>query len=289
MDPGLEDQLLACERRLGIRLCIIDHHGSLHHRRGTLLSARWQSHRSAPVCDIGFGPRCVQHCRDQVNVRLERKPAPFVTTCWKGLREIAVPVRWQGHHLATLYAGTWRQASLPAAGAGLPQAWTSHWRNLPLWNEAAVEGLREVLLLLCEGLTQRLIQAMPVGDLAAIHGDRRARIRQFLHLHGHMPVTIADLARTLHLSPSRCAATVREHFGESFRLLLRHHRLEKSCSLLRMSDDRIADIAERVGFEDPLYFSRCFRRQIGCSPRDYRRSGVRPGRQQTRAGRKTRH
>jgi len=44
-----------------------------------------------------------------------------------------------------------------------------------------------------------------------------------------------------------------------------------ACRLLVETDKSIGEVAIEVGYEDPLYFSRVFRKLAGCSPREYRR------------------
>jgi transcriptional regulator GlxA family with amidase domain len=46
-------------------------------------------------------------------------------------------------------------------------------------------------------------------------------------------------------------------------------RLKKAAQLLKQNKFKIADVAYEVGFKDPLYFSKCFKRQFGISPTDY--------------------
>ncbi len=48
-------------------------------------------------------------------------------------------------------------------------------------------------------------------------------------------------------------------------------RLSFACSLLADSACSIEEIANQVGFEDSFYFARFFKKQKGCSPREYRR------------------
>lgn len=49
-----------------------------------------------------------------------------------------------------------------------------------------------------------------------------------------------------------------------------HMKMERACHLLDNTQLAIADISHRLGYEDPLYFSRLFSKVIGQSPRDYR-------------------
>lgn len=53
---------------------------------------------------------------------------------------------------------------------------------------------------------------------------------------------------------------------------LQQLRMAEACRLLAETEERVKEIAARVGFEDELYFSRRFRNEIGQSPRAYRRT-----------------
>lgn len=47
-------------------------------------------------------------------------------------------------------------------------------------------------------------------------------------------------------------------------------RIQKACNLLSMTDLSIKSVSYSVGYEDPLYFSRIFRKIMFISPSDYR-------------------
>ncbi len=265
----LANALDRASRVFGLHLTVVGHHDRLHRDGRLLIGSRQQSHRTQPVCDLGFGPQCTAHCRWQVNHRLAWRPQPFATRCWKGLREIAVPVRWSGYHLGTLYAGTWRQSSLPRCAGTLPDGWAEAWRALPVWEDALLDEFGPVLALFAEGLALRLSV-----EFAAHRGggrDHSTRIDMWMQVHAHTPVSLADCAEHLGLSLSRTGALVRQHCGEPFALALRRHRLTRACLLLQTSNDPVAAIARACGFEDPAWFSRAFTAAFGCSPRAWRR------------------
>jgi AraC-like DNA-binding protein len=48
-------------------------------------------------------------------------------------------------------------------------------------------------------------------------------------------------------------------------------KLQEACRLLIETSDSISEVANACGFDDEFYFSRCFRRQFGSPPRNYRK------------------
>ena len=64
---------------------------------------------------------------------------------------------------------------------------------------------------------------------------------------------------------------VRRRTGLTVVELLHRMRIEEAKRLLRESDAYIYQIADRVGFKCPCYFSKVFKRLEGVSPKAYRR------------------
>jgi AraC-like DNA-binding protein len=95
-------------------------------------------------------------------------------------------------------------------------------------------------------------------------------VEAWMREHRAGRVTLAGLARRAGLSVSHFAALFRARFGFSpvdyfLRLKIRH-----ACRLLETTAWPVRRVAEEVGIEDALYFSRRFRRVMGVSPRAYR-------------------
>ena len=84
--------------------------------------------------------------------------------------------------------------------------------------------------------------------------------------------SINSLAYRVHVSPSHFAAVFCKETGLPPMGYLRAHRIARAKSMLAMSSASVADIAEKVGFDDPYHFSRVFRQIEGISPRIYRLS-----------------
>jgi AraC-like DNA-binding protein len=94
------------------------------------------------------------------------------------------------------------------------------------------------------------------------------------HLHGNpgAPWTVAALADTIAMSPSRFAARFREVTGQTAMAYVSNWRMTIACQRLRETDAHLAEIANAVGYQDVASFSRAFKALVGLSPARWRTS-----------------
>ena len=83
-------------------------------------------------------------------------------------------------------------------------------------------------------------------------------------------IRIEELAQTVHLSESRFYAAFKQTFGVSPIAFINHSRLSAASEQLVKTDRSIQEIAAEVGIDDPLYFSKLFKKAYQMSPRKYR-------------------
>ena len=216
----IETTLRDADQILGLNLTVHDLSGVFNVRHGaTLLDPARQSHRRFAVCRIGYCAACLGHCRDRIRQRCLTEQQPFVSTCWKGLTEVVVPLVREDALLAILFAGTWR-GTAPTPGAPQSATWRIAYARLPALETAQAERFGRLLLTLGTGLVQRIEQAV----LAELSDNRQVMIIRFLHYHLHRDIAVADLAAAIHLSPSRTSHLVKELFGSPFQELVIRHR-----------------------------------------------------------------
>lgn len=84
-------------------------------------------------------------------------------------------------------------------------------------------------------------------------------------------VGVADCARRLGYSPSRCSAAFHAATGQALKAWIDGQRAAQAEALLRFSDESLADIATALAFPDSYAFSRFFSRQRGLPPGRWRR------------------
>lgn len=83
--------------------------------------------------------------------------------------------------------------------------------------------------------------------------------------------SLGDLAGEAGMSAPYFCEVFRKQVGCAPGQFLIRQRIQMACALMHESNLTVAQIAARVGYEDPYYFSRLFSRHIGQSPRSYRR------------------
>lgn len=89
--------------------------------------------------------------------------------------------------------------------------------------------------------------------------------------HLSQPLMLDQLAALANLSRSRYAALFKEQTGFAPIDYFNRLRMHQACQWLDTTDWSVKGIANRLGYEDPLYFSRVFRLVTEISPVAYRR------------------
>jgi len=129
---------------------------------------------------------------------------------------------------------------------------------------------------LARAVVWRLAQARAQGEQAAA-GERahrhQALFTRFLllveqHFLEHWP--LEKYASRLGLSTQRLNRLTRAESGRSALELVHERLTREACRRLVYIAAPAASLAAELGFEDPAYFSRFFKRRTGVSPQQYR-------------------
>ena len=97
------------------------------------------------------------------------------------------------------------------------------------------------------------------------------KARTFIDLHyGCRDLNLQRLSDEAGVSPGYLSKQFKRIYGKSIIEYLCERRLQESKALLEAPEEiTVYEVAERVGFSDPLYFSKVFKRHFGSSPRKY--------------------
>lgn len=84
--------------------------------------------------------------------------------------------------------------------------------------------------------------------------------------------TAQDYARCLSLHVNSLNRHVKEVTGKTTTQLISSRVIQEANNLLKHTDWSISSIAYSLGFEDPAYFSKYFKKQTGVSPYMFRKA-----------------
>ncbi len=89
------------------------------------------------------------------------------------------------------------------------------------------------------------------------------------------PLTLADVAAAVGLTPGHLTTVVGRKTGRTVQQWITERRMVEARRLLAETELTVEAIGARVGYRDPGYFARRFRRAHGASPLEWRRAGAR--------------
>lgn len=140
---------------------------------------------------------------------------------------------------------------------------------------ARVGNLIEQRRRLREKFTRQVVLKPGEIPITSLEEQFLNRVKAAVEVHlGDEAFTVTALCREVGMSRVQLHRKLRALSGLSagqFMLLL---RLQRAADLLKQNAGTVAEIAYTVGFNTPNYFARCFRRQFGCAPAEYRRRGA---------------
>ena len=83
-------------------------------------------------------------------------------------------------------------------------------------------------------------------------------------------ISLDDVSRQVNISPYYFSKIFKEETGEGFVEYLTRIRMEKAKELLATTEYSMKEICSMVGYADPNYFSRSFKKNVGVTPTEYK-------------------
>ena len=96
-------------------------------------------------------------------------------------------------------------------------------------------------------------------------------VKEYIETHYPNEIPLEGVAALVNLSPNYFSNLFKEEFGETFIEFLTKIRMENAKSLIEENVYSLKEISFMVGYKDPNYFSRVFKRYYHSSPRTFSR------------------
>ncbi|WP_245879967.1 AraC family transcriptional regulator [Vibrio gangliei] len=112
----------------------------------------------------------------------------------------------------------------------------------------------------------------------AAHFTRIEKVLEYIHQHLFLPLSLENIAQKSCWSRWQLQRVFRAETGLNVAQYIREIKLSGAAeTLLQQPNERILDVALAFGFNSEISFSRAFKQFFHCSPRDYRKQGIRTG------------
>ncbi|CAM4212522.1 two-component system response regulator YesN [Paenibacillus endophyticus] len=155
-----------------------------------------------------------------------------------------------------------------AASAGIPnKAWGSNpiavWEQLEQFD--TLQSLREQ--------TEMFLHAIAADfrKLSATPSQIVTEAEKILHRDYAESLTLQSVAQAVHVTPVWLSKLFKKEKRKTFLEYLTEIRIEKAKDMLGDIQHKVYQISYQVGYKDPVHFSKLFKKQVGCTPKEYRR------------------
>lgn len=148
------------------------------------------------------------------------------------------------------------------------QAIIEEYANEEVGYEEVVWSYLRVFLL----KSSRLIARAPAIDAASRSLLLSRRFKSLLEKNFRSTDDPEQYARQLKVTERALNEAIRHTLGYTAAQLIRERIMLEAKRLLLHSEISVAEVADRLGFDDPAYFSRCFKKHTSRSPLEFRQS-----------------
>jgi AraC-like DNA-binding protein len=210
--------------------------------------------------------------------RCEPAQNPLIYRCHAGLHESVMPIKVDKKLIGYAMIGQFRigdegNQDIPAelftqcakTGIDAEVLWEA-WRELPQYDRAATQNMVNLFSVLINFIVMR--------EYINVHQPGLAeQVSHWLDEHIAEPVELDDLANAVYRCRSTVSHIIKRQFGMSFKQFQTLKRVQRFESLIAAAPTMtIAEAALKVGYDDPLYFSRIYKKLRLIPPMEYVKS-----------------
>lgn len=96
------------------------------------------------------------------------------------------------------------------------------------------------------------------------------KAKKYIDANFHNEISLDEVSQVVNISPYYFSKVFKDETGENFMKYLTNIRIEKAKELLADRNNTIKEVCLSVGYSDPNYFSRIFKKSVGITPTEFR-------------------
>lgn len=97
-----------------------------------------------------------------------------------------------------------------------------------------------------------------------------AQIKEYINQNYSSQITLNTIAEKFYINSSYVSRLFKKESTENFIDYLTNKRIDEAKKFLSSSDMKVYEISEKVGYNNPKYFSQLFEKTLAMTPREYR-------------------
>jgi len=117
----------------------------------------------------------------------------------------------------------------------------------------------------------RQTSAAQMYEHSAAGGEKAVEVAlQYMQAHFHEELSLEKVAAIVYLNPVYFSQLFKQKTGHGFKEHIIDLRMERAKQMLHNPQAKLADVAERIGYQDMRHFATLFRKKYGVTPSEYR-------------------
>lgn len=155
---------------------------------------------------------------------------------------------------------------------GITQFYMEHEYTIPRFPSYAkiTQGNPQQLQSAISELCDSCLKNIDLQQRHSTNEENLERINRYIYEHYHENITLNEIADTFYINKTYLSTLFRKKYGETAGQLIIRLKIADAKRQLSYSTRGISEISESLGYADPSYFNKQFKKETGFSPGQYR-------------------
>lgn len=121
-----------------------------------------------------------------------------------------------------------------------------------------------------QGYMERIFEEIITGKLARLGGELDYAV-EYIEKNLHRDITLGEIAQFMNISPHYFSRIFKKVHSQNFVDFVTDRKIIQAIYWLRSTDKSINEVALALGFSEPNYFSKVFKKRLGTTPSEFKR------------------